>query len=152
MAVNLNQWLIDGDDRWSKQASKLVDAAEVKEVYYQAVESMATLNLNATSLMKKYGAHGATDITGFGLKGHAQNLVNVQKKNLDFRFALLPLIRGMDQINNSVLDFKLMEGLSAETSGGLLIMLPEDKVQGFQDELREEYGQHSWQVGFVTPG
>jgi len=38
---------------------------------------MAHLNKNTALLMRKYGCHGATDITGFGLKGHAQNLVNV---------------------------------------------------------------------------
>lgn len=36
---------------------------------------MATLNKYAASLMKKYDAHGSTDITGFGILGHAQNLV-----------------------------------------------------------------------------
>lgn len=42
-----------------------------------AVESMSVLNNTASGLMKKHGAHGATDITGFGIKGHAQNLVAV---------------------------------------------------------------------------
>ena len=42
--------------------------------YYMAMESMAHLNKNTATLMKKYGCHGATDITGFGLMGHAQNL------------------------------------------------------------------------------
>lgn len=32
---------------------------------------MATLNLLGARLMKKYNAHAATDITGFGLLGHA---------------------------------------------------------------------------------
>ena len=36
-----------------------------------SVESMATLNKNAAFLMKKYDCHGSTDITGFGIKGHA---------------------------------------------------------------------------------
>jgi len=36
-----------------------------------SMESMATLNTNAASLMQKYKAHGATDVTGFGLMGHA---------------------------------------------------------------------------------
>jgi selenide, water dikinase len=41
------------------------------------MESMAHLNRNAAKLMNKYKSHGATDITGFGILGHAQNLVNV---------------------------------------------------------------------------
>jgi selenophosphate synthase len=32
---------------------------------------MSVLNKNASKLMKKYESHGATDITGFGIKGHA---------------------------------------------------------------------------------
>ena len=51
---------------------------EAKEAYYLATESMATLNKNAASLMKNYKCFGSTDITGFGLLGHAQNLAEVQ--------------------------------------------------------------------------
>lgn len=35
---------------------------------------MATLNLLAARLMKKYNAHAATDITGFGVQGHSNFL------------------------------------------------------------------------------
>jgi selenide,water dikinase len=41
------------------------------------MESMAHLNKNSATAMMRHQAHGATDITGFGLLGHAQNLVNV---------------------------------------------------------------------------
>lgn len=52
-------------------------AEKAKEIYFLSVESMATLNKNAAFLMKKHNCHGATDITGFGIKGHADNLVKV---------------------------------------------------------------------------
>lgn len=45
------------------------DAAN--EAYNKAVFHMSTLNKYAASLMKKYSAHGATDITGYGILGHA---------------------------------------------------------------------------------
>ena len=35
------------------------------------MESMATLNKNSSLLLKKYDSHGATDVTGFGILGHA---------------------------------------------------------------------------------
>jgi selenide,water dikinase len=38
------------------------------------MESMATLNKNTSGLLKRYKSHGATDVTGFGILGHAQNL------------------------------------------------------------------------------
>ena len=38
------------------------------------MESMATLNKSTSLLLKKYDSHGATDVTGFGILGHAMNL------------------------------------------------------------------------------
>ena len=36
------------------------------------------------------GAHGATDVTGFGLLGHAQNLASAQKAAVSFKIHTLP--------------------------------------------------------------
>lgn len=105
-----------------------------------AVESMSTLNKNGAQLMKKYGCHGATDVTGFGLLGHAENLVTVQKENVDYFIHSLPILDGMADINSEVFDFKLTKGYSAETSGGLMVMIPPDKVKAFQDDLKNEFG------------
>ena len=105
-----------------------------------AVESMSHLNMGAASIMKRHGCHGATDITGFGIKGHAENLVAVQEEVVDYNIHSLPIIDGMDVINKEVFNFKLIEGYSAETSGGLLIMVPPDKAQVFQEDLEKEYG------------
>lgn len=72
------------------------------------MESMAHLNRNTAVLMRKYGCHGATDITGFGLKGHAQNLVNVQQiEPLDFHIHSLPIFNKMERISNKdIRDFR----------------------------------------------
>lgn len=61
----------------------------------------------------------------------------------------------MEKINDLVKhlrDYKLPQGYSAETSGGLFIMLDKTKYKDFMKELREEYGQDSWEVGYVTKG
>lgn len=76
IAVNLHQWLVEKNDKWTK-SQELVTYEEAKEAYYTSIESMCRLNMESARLMKKYECHGATDITGFGLLGHAQNLVNV---------------------------------------------------------------------------
>jgi len=39
-----------------------------------------------------------------------------------------------------VMNFKLTEGYSAETSGGLMLMIPADKAGGFMHELLTEFG------------
>ena len=44
----------------------------------------------------------------------------------------LPIIENMDKINDNVLNFKLREGLSAETSGGLFVMVPPEALKDFQ--------------------
>ena len=75
--MNLNEWRLQSNDLW-KVAKQFVTEEKVVDRYHLAMESMATLNLNAASLMKKYDCHGATDVTGFGIYGHAKNLVEVQ--------------------------------------------------------------------------
>lgn len=71
VSVNLNQWLLEDDPNWSEKSAKLFTPERAKEAYFMAVESMSVLNKNAATLMKRHGCHGATDITGFGIKGHA---------------------------------------------------------------------------------
>ena len=113
----------------------------MKSAYYLSIQSMAHLNKDTAHLMKKYESHGGTDITGFGLLGHAQNLVNVQlKEKVDFIIHSLPIIDKMDVINNNILNFRLIAGYSAETSGGILCMIDPSKVEDFVREHREVYG------------
>ena len=45
--------------------------------------------------MHKYNAHGSTDITGFGLLGHAQALARNQKNEVSFVIHNLPVIAKM---------------------------------------------------------
>lgn len=68
--------------------------------------------------MHKYGAHAATDVTGFGILGHAQNLAGFQKKDVSFVIHNLPVISKMQAIDGACNNrFKLKLGYSPETSG-----------------------------------
>jgi len=87
------------------------------------MESMATLNKNSSVLLKRYKSHGATDVTGFGLLGHAQNLAGAQKQEVDLVIDSLPIIDAMDRKIPGFHDFKVTAGYSAETSGGILTMM-----------------------------
>jgi len=49
-------------------------------------------------------------------------------------------------------DFKLREGYSAETSGGILTMLDPAKAKDFVAECEQDYGQKAWIVGKVVNG
>lgn len=68
--------------------------------------------------MHKYQAHAATDVTGFGLLGHANNLAEQQKNEVAFVIHNLPIIAKMSAISKACGNlFNLLQGRSAETSG-----------------------------------
>lgn len=67
---------------------------------------MASLNKNGAILMKKHHAHAATDVTGFGLKGHSNYLAQAQKEKVNFVIHTLPLYRKMHLIDKIIYDFK----------------------------------------------
>jgi len=79
--------------------------------------------------MHKYSGHGCTDVTGFGLLGHAENLAASQKETVEIRIHTLPIIRHMKTLGDRYTNFRLMEGYSAETSGGLMVILPKENAQ-----------------------
>lgn len=64
--MNLNQWLAKSNENAYKSL-KLIGQEAAEDAYYLSMQSMATLNKNAAELMFKYKAHGATDVTGFGI-------------------------------------------------------------------------------------
>jgi len=72
----------------------------------------------AAGLMHKFQAHAATDVTGFGLLGHAHNLAAAQRSEVAFVIHNLPVIAKMAAISKACGNmFNLIQGTSAETSG-----------------------------------
>ena len=65
----------------------------------------------------------------------------------------LPVIQGMLKIDKSVMPFNVLKGRSAETSGGLLAMMPDiEAAQSFCEELTTKYKEEAWIVGEVVSG
>lgn len=152
IAVNVHQWKNTPNNRHWKQCldDNIITEAQAEDMMHAAVCSMARLNRNAGKLMLKYQAHAATDVTGFGILGHAQNLSENQKAEVGIELHTLPLIAATQTVNDHVFNFRLTIGYSAETSGGLLISLPADQVEGYMKELEELDGTKSWIVGRVV--
>lgn len=152
VAVNAHQWLTM-PDRWEK-VKGVTSEEEVIACYRAASLSMARLNRRGAQLMHKYGATAATDVTGFGLLGHAQNLASNQKEPVDFELHTLPILKNMVKISQAVGHmFQLLQGYSAETSGGLLLAIDSDRAEEFCAELeREDGGCPAWIVGTVVAG
>lgn len=104
--------------KWWQNIKDVISKEEVETAYDASMESMARLNKNAALLMHKYGAHGATDVTGFGIMGHAENLAKMQEKEVSFVIHTLPIFANMVAAYKACgINFKLLDGYSAETSG-----------------------------------
>ncbi|ESO12287.1 hypothetical protein HELRODRAFT_158769 [Helobdella robusta] len=147
MAVNAHQWLKSVPEKWNK-ISEVVSEAEVEMLYKRAMSSMRA------QLMHKYEAHGATDVTGFGLLGHANNLASIQKKPVNFLISKLPIIANVKRIVDAYGSpfTNLYQGLAAETSGGLLVILKKKAADSFIKEIIERDGMPAWKVGEVVEG
>jgi len=102
--------------------------------------------------MHKHGAHAATDITGFGIMGHSNNLASNQKAEIDFVIHTLPIIRGMVAISKRKTGFRLLQGCAAETSGGLFVVLPKEKAQAYCEEIERIDGWPAFIVADVVAG
>eukprot|EP00117_Sycon_ciliatum_P007275 scpid68404/ scgid10452/ Selenide, water dikinase 2; Selenium donor protein 2; Selenophosphate synthase 2 len=154
IAVNVHQWL-DEPANWTK-VDGIISRDDAEVAYTAAMNSMARLNRTGAAMIKKYGAHAATDVTGFGIKGHATNLAEFQKAPVSFRIHSLPIIAKMAECAKACaengLNFKLVEGFSAETSGGLLVALSPDKASAFCEEMQSVDGCPAWIIGDVVDG
>lgn len=130
LAVNLHQWLKTGNtDKIEGVIHKLsLSDEDVSFVYHFAMLSMSKLNRHASRLMMKHQALAATDVTGFGIMGHAQNLAENQNEKVDFILHSLPCIPHTPSISTLAPGFRFHLGYSAETSGGLFICLENKQV------------------------
>ncbi len=126
----------------------------------EAVKWMTALNERASEAMLVAGAHAATDITGFGLLGHADNMARASNVRLVFDAGAVPFMsRVLDLIEAGVMpggthhnaethaaftDFAssvpdaVRIGVSdAQTSGGLLLSVAPDRVEWLTRDLQK---------------
>ncbi len=150
VCVNLKEWKTTKNEKYYEKAKGFVSDNEIEEMYKLSIQSMCKLNRNAATLVQKYKAGACTDVTGFGILGHLQNLANAQiDRNLELKIHSLPVIHKTDLIHKNVRNFTLTEGYSPETSGGLMTIINERFVNKFQEDLRNEFGENSWIIGEV---
>jgi len=152
VSVNAHQWMEEDGDRWNK-IKNITSVDEVKAAYRSTTISMARLNLTGAKLMHKYKARAATDVTGFGILGHTKNLAENQIKPVNFTVHTLPIISNMVKIAKELGNmFQLMQGFSAETSGGLLMAISKEGAEGFIKEIKELEDCDAWIIGSVEEG
>ena len=59
---------------------------------------MATLNLVGSQLLRKYQSNACTDVTGFGILGHANYLAQAQKNKVKFVIDRLPILKDIHKL------------------------------------------------------
>jgi selenide,water dikinase len=122
------------------------------DLFQAACASMIQLNTIGRDAMLEAGAHAATDITGFGLAGHAFEMAEGSKTTLVIDLPKLPLLPGVEklarkpfltrasatnasyvaaalQIEGKPESVRLEVFYDAQTSGGLLISVPGDRAE-----------------------
>lgn len=113
-----------------------------------AITGMITSNKPVAEAMQKVPVHAATDVTGFGLKGHAANMAVLGK--VDIVIDQLAVIRGTPVLAD-VFGYPLLTGEAKETAGGILIAVAKEDADKLQDELEKRKVQH-FEVGYVAKG
>jgi len=140
---------------------------------FQTIKQMKQLNKTGAEIMKKYGIRGATDITGFGLAGHALKMAKASKVSITLNLNKLPLIgdtyrlidegcipgasfRNLEYAEKDIffsgdLDYNLkMIAFDAQTSGGLLMCVSPYIVDNVLADLHKAGVTSSVVIGLVT--
>ena len=92
--------------------------------------------------------HAATDVTGFGLKGHAANMAMLGK--VDIVINQLAVIRGTPVLTE-IFGYPLLQGEAKETAGGMLIAVAKEDADDLLGELDKRKVRH-FEVGYVIKG
>jgi cysteine desulfurase NifS/selenium donor protein len=133
---------------------------------------MSKLNKVASEIMLKYNVSACTDVTGFGLLGHLREVTLASKCNADVFFDRIPFIRevkafatagiipggtynNLDYVKDDV-DYGIRTKTEqlllndAQTSGGLLISLPENDGKQYLEELKQAGIDNATIIGAFT--
>lgn len=132
------------------------------------IEVMSMLNKTAAELLQKLHPNAVTDVTGFGLMGHAYEMAKGSNVSIEFTYSSIPLLEGTKELADlgvipggskanatwlqdmvhyeAVLTQEERWILSdAITSGGLLVSLPLSEGHKYVEDLR----RHSISAGII---
>lgn len=138
-----------------------------------ACRVMASLNKSAVEAMEGFEIHAATDVTGYGLLGHAHEMMEASGTTGEFVVDAIPLLsearrivargiapdgsrvnvrnlRPRTQVEDGVSDDDFLLLCDAQTSGGLLVALPEAQAERYALRCRELGADRAAVVGRVA--
>ena len=138
------------------------------------IETLVTLNKDAAEALKAFEVHAVTDVTGFGLAGHGLEIARASGVSLRIDLSAVPVMdealdayrRGMTTGVNKVNRQRVEDTLRFErslpawnqeivvdpqTSGGLLVALPEHQAESAVEALKKAGCEHVARIGSVGP-
>ncbi len=139
----------------------------------EAIYWMSKLNKEASLLLKDFDVQAVTDVTGFGLLGHALEIAKASAKTLTVFQESVPIISGVKDLvqQGSVPggskanlewlkeDLNVAKHISEEdqliladaiTSGGLLISINKEDSEAYIERLNQIDGQYATIIGEVN--
>ena len=142
--------------------------------YLQALVSMKQLNRVAAEIMQEFSVRAATDITGFGLLGHALNIAKASAVTVEIDAAAIPALPGAIELLDAgcipgasfrnlahveeYCEFapdlayaRKMLTLDPQTSGGILLCAPPDRAEAILAELQTRCCPVSNIIGRTSP-
>lgn len=139
----------------------------------QAISVMSYLNRDARDAMQEVGVNGCTDITGFGLLGHAYEMAIASNVTIEIDYDKVPIIEEAIELgemgmvpggaysNKQYIDETIRWGedvsviikdilCDPQTSGGLLISVKEEKADLLLSKLEKTLKTSYAQIGRVV--
>jgi selenide,water dikinase len=140
-----------------------------------AIRSMRTLNAAGARVALTHGVRAATDVTGFGLLGHLNNMLRESGVAAEVDAQALPLFPGARELAaagvlpggtrrnlEAIREFTDWAGtvdeatrwltVDAQTSGGLLLAVPEARLSQLVDDLEREGALARAVIGRIVAG
>ncbi len=153
----------------------LKNGVELGDLLTQVVETMAVLNAGAAEAMLEVGVHAATDVTGFGLLGHAHEMAKDSGVALRIRYSAVPKFERALELaaeahvpggtNNNryyLQDIATFDDsltweettllFDAQTSGGLLMAVEPSRVDALVEALKKKAAPAAAVIGEVVDG
>lgn len=143
------------------------------EIAEKARDMMATLNAKAAEVMQQFQVNTCTDVTGFGLAGHLKEVIEASGVGAEIFMDQVPLIDGVYELalagaipggtknnldyvskitrwSHDVSDLMKLIICDAQTSGGLLISVPEKEHQALLEALKKNGIEDAAVIGKIT--
>ena len=140
----------------------------------ECIQTITTLNKQAAAVMADFDIHAVTDITGFGLGGHALEMAEGSDVTLEIRADDVPIMRealemyqkgvrtGVNAANRALIedatyfekslpDWHEEIFVDPQTSGGLLMSVPASQSESLLETLRNSGVTKAQIVGNVKP-